>query len=46
MLQHFQSVDNEIVLWEPKVKEQTPGEVWILICCILKLHCVIFDQFL
>ena len=26
---HFQSVDNEIVLWEPKVKDQSPGEVRI-----------------
>ena len=23
----LQSVDNEIVLWEPKTKEQSPGEV-------------------
>jgi len=23
----LQSVDNEIVLWEPKMKEQSPGEV-------------------
>ncbi|GFZ12468.1 transducin/WD40 repeat-like superfamily protein [Actinidia rufa] len=23
---HLQSVDNEIVLWEPKMKEQSPGE--------------------
>lgn len=23
----MQSVDNEIVLWEPKTKEQSPGEV-------------------
>lgn len=23
----FQSVDNEIILWEPKVKEQNPREV-------------------
>lgn len=26
-MSHFQSVDNEIVLWEPKMKEQSPGEV-------------------
>ena len=26
----LQSVDNEIVLWEPKMKEQSPGEVRIL----------------
>lgn len=26
---NFQSVDNEIVLWEPKMKEQSPGEVRI-----------------
>lgn len=24
---YLQSVDNEIVLWEPKTKEQSPGEV-------------------
>lgn len=28
---NFQSVDNEIVLWEPKMKEQSPGEV--------RIHC-------
>ena len=26
---YFQSVDNEIVLWEPKLKDQSPGEVRI-----------------
>jgi hypothetical protein len=24
---NLQSVDNEIVLWEPKTKDQNPGEV-------------------
>lgn len=24
---YCQSVDNELVLWEPKIKEQSPGEV-------------------
>lgn len=24
---YLQSVDNELVLWEPKMKEQSPGEV-------------------
>lgn len=29
---NVQSVDNEIVLWEPKMKEQSPGEVRIFSC--------------
>lgn len=29
LLFSFQSVDNEIVLWEPKTKDQSPGEVRI-----------------
>lgn len=29
LLFRFQSVDNEIVLWEPKMKDQSPGEVRI-----------------
>jgi hypothetical protein len=36
----FQSVDSEIVLWEPKMKEQSPGEVRIptLFFLILRAH--------
>lgn len=34
----FQSVDNEIVLWEPKVKEQTPGEVSYIIITFSQLY--------
>lgn len=36
----FQSVDSEIVLWEPKMKEQSPGEVRIptLFFLILMAH--------
>ena len=30
ILQTLQSVDNEIALWEPKMKEQSPGEVRFL----------------
>lgn len=36
----FQSVDSEIVLWEPKMKEQSPGEVRIrtLFFLMLRAH--------
>ena len=32
---YVQSVDNEIVLWEPKMKEHSPGEVSRLVLGIL-----------
>jgi len=30
----MQSVDNEIILWEPIMKEQSPGEVSMSFCSL------------